>query len=102
MRWSFEVSFELYKEFRLKSRNDDNFRSGLVYVKATAPEPFKPYNTVADQGGGKGRVPPLVQFFFFIFMKFLGNVGQIVGWRHLPKGLASIPLWDILDPTRSY
>ena len=46
---------------------------------------------VADVGGPEGRAPSshLGQN-FFIFMQFLGNIGQIVCWRSPPpRGLAT-------------
>ena len=46
--------------------------------------------TVADLRGGAGDAPPVQNF--FIFMQFLGKIGQIIGWRPLPLGLAPPPL----------
>ena len=41
---------------------------------------------VADLRGARGtRAPPLAQN-FFIFMQFLGKIGQIIGWRTLLWG----------------
>ena len=37
------------------------------------------------------RAPPLAPN-FFIFMQFSGKIGQIIGWRPLPLGLAPPPL----------
>ena len=37
------------------------------------------------------RPPPLAQN-FFIFMQFSGKIGQIIGWRPPPLGLAPPPL----------
>ena len=42
-------------------------------------------------GGGVPRAPPAQNF--FIFMQFLGKIGQIIGWRAPPPlGLAPPPL----------
>ena len=44
---------------------------------------------LADLGGGaQGRAPPPLGQIFFIFMQFLGKIGQIVCWRPPPLGLA--------------
>ena len=47
--------------------------------------------TVADLRGRKGRAPPPLAKNVFIFMHFLGKIGQIIGWRP-PLGLAPSPL----------
>ena len=52
---------------------------------------------VADlREGAKGRAPLAGQN-FFIFMHFLGKIGQIVCWPPIPLQFAPI-LWEILDP----
>ena len=44
--------------------------------------------------GGSEGVPPGQNF--FIFVQYLGKIGQIIGWRP-PQWLVH-PLWEILDP----
>ena len=56
-------------------------------------------------GGSRGgrrdaRPPPLGQI-FFIFMQFLGKIGQIVCWRPPLWGWRP-PVWEILDPPLLY
>ena len=41
-----------------------------------------------SRGGAQGRAPPPLGQIFFIFMQFLGKIGQIVCWRPPPLGLA--------------
>ena len=49
-----------------------------------------------EGGAREGRAPaPLVQN-VFIFMQFLGKIGQIIG-RGPPSGVGA-PLWKIMDP----
>ena len=50
-----------------------------------------------SKGGREGCAPPLVQN-FFIFMQFLGKIGQILGWRP-PLGLVPPPLENPGSPT---
>ena len=44
-----------------------------------------------SKGGCEGRAPPPLAQNFFIFMQFLGKIGQIIGWAP-PLGLAPPPL----------
>ena len=51
-------------------------------------------NAVADLKGVR-ETPHLAQN-IFIFMKFSGKIGQIVGWR--PPSGVSATVWEMLDP----
>ena len=42
--------------------------------------------------GARDACPPSLVQNFFIFMQFLGKIGQIIDWRPPPLGLASPPL----------
>ena len=42
-----------------------------------------------SKGGRKGHVPPPLDQNVFIFMQFLGKIGQIIGWR--PPGVGAPP-----------
>ena len=50
-----------------------------------------------SRGGAQGRAPPPLGQIFFIFMQFLGKIGQIVCWRPPLWGWRP-PVWEILDP----
>ena len=50
-----------------------------------------------SSGGAQGRAPPPLGQIFFIFMQFLGKIGQIVCWRPPLWGWRP-PVWEILDP----
>ena len=51
---------------------------------------------VFDHHSMGDELPPPPGQNFFIFIQFLGKIGQTVGWR--PPFTGWHPLWEILDP----
>ena len=69
-------------------------------VAGASPIHPHPKGKRVTSGGSKGGVRPLrpPAQHFFIFMQFLGKIGQIIGWRPPPSVWGWRPLlWGILD-----
>ena len=55
------------------------YLSELAYLAITEKHEYT-LSSGGSKGGMRDACPPLAQN-FFIFMQFLGKIGQIIGWR---------------------